>query len=64
MSAPLNKYLPLKCLRSQMKSGIYLLDKKIHEITKKIKKKNKNSGTLTTFSLSRLESCFLGMMMP
>ena len=48
MSAPLNKYLPLKCLRSQMKSEIYLLDKKIHEITKKTKKKNKNCGTLTT----------------
>ena len=29
-----------------MKSEIYLLDKKIDEIIKKLRKKNKNSGTL------------------
>ena len=31
-----------------MKSEIYLLDKKIDEIIKKLRKKNKNSGTLKT----------------
>ena len=31
-----------------MKSEIYLLDKKIDQIIKKLRKKNKNSGTLTT----------------
>ena len=31
-----------------MKSEIYLLDKKIDEIIKKLRQKNKNSGTLTT----------------
>ena len=48
MSAPLNKYLSLKCLRSYMKSEIYLLDIKIHEIIKKLRKNPKSSGTLTT----------------
>ena len=48
MSAPLNKYLSLKCLRSYMKSEIYFLDTKIHEIIKKLRKKPKNSSTLTT----------------
>ena len=32
-----------------MKSEIYLLDKKIDEIIKKLRKKNKDSGTLKTF---------------
>ena len=31
-----------------MTSEIYILDKKIDEIIKKLRKKNKNSGTLTT----------------
>ena len=31
-----------------MKSEIYLLDKKIDEIIRKVKKKPKNSGTLKT----------------
>ena len=32
-----------------MTSEIYLLDKKIDEIIKKLRKKNKDSGTLKTF---------------
>ena len=48
MGAPLNKDLSLKCLRFHMNWEIFLLDKKLDEIIKKIRKKNKTSGSLTT----------------
>ena len=47
MGAPLNKDLSLKCLRFHMNSEIFLLDKKLDEIIKKLRKK-KTSGSLTT----------------
>ena len=37
----LNKYVSLNCLRSYMKSEIYLLDEKIGKMTKQIKRKTK-----------------------
>ena len=39
MGAPLNKDLSLKCLRFHMNSEIFLLDKKLDEIIKKLRKK-------------------------
>ena len=37
----LNKYVYLNCLRSYMKSEIYLFDKKIGKMTKKTREKQK-----------------------
>ena len=37
----LNKYLSLKCYRSHMKSEIYLLDKKIGKMAKRLREKQK-----------------------
>ena len=60
MGAPLNKDLSLKCLRFHMNSEIFLLDKKLDEIIKKLRQKtnfwfpdNATKTTLNNINSSR-----------